>query len=57
MKLVFNSNDGILSYKVNDENEFIASKNITRDKTLSYRLAVSLWCRYSCCELLDFEII
>ena len=42
MKLKFTENNAILSYKANDEKEFIAWNNITTNKELKYRLAVTI---------------
>ena len=41
MKLTLTKNQNTLSFKVNDENEFVAFTNITREKYYHYRLAVS----------------
>ena len=54
MKLVFssNSNYGILSYKINDEYEFIAADNVPRDKKLKYRLAITMEEKTTAVELI-----
>ena len=44
MKLLFikNKEHGILSYRVNDDKQFIAAEDVPREKDLKYRMAVTM---------------
>ena len=42
MKLKFTSSGGILSFKINNDEEFIAYNKIEMNEKLQYRLAISM---------------
>ena len=46
------SEKGVLSFQINENDEFIASKNVTRNDDLFYRFAVTMGNMNTCIELL-----
>ena len=57
MKLKFNPNKSTLSFRINNDDEFIAFDNVERAKELKYRLAISMWDRRSAVELIEFNTV
>ena len=56
MKLIFNNNnEGILSYQIGNRPEYIAYRDVVRDKLLDYRLAICMHARFTGVELMQFE--
>ena len=53
MKLNINSNGAILSYKLNDKNEFIAYNNVIKEKDLNYRLIITVNVQKKCILPID----
>ena len=55
MKLEFidNLSDGILSIKINDTEEVIATKYVTREKGLNYRLAIASAESKACYQIIN----
>ena len=57
MKLIFSNNTigGILSYQIGDGSEYIAYKDIVRDISLQYRLAISMYSGGTGLQLTEFD--
>ena len=52
MTLILTSDKGILTFKINDQ-EIIACDNITREKSLNYRMVISMGARNTTVQILD----
>ena len=54
MKLKFDKNCGVLTFKINDNKQFIAFNNIYKDNELMYRVAITTQHIHESIQLIEF---